>query len=245
MRTQVIPLSEGHFTVGRDKSFLPFDLENDELNDRATGSLLVEVQPFLVVNERDVILLDTGLGFNNKDGVPQLVANMKQHNIAPEDVTKILLSHLHKDHAGAIPMILGSGDFIEAQIYVYAPELEFAYEKGAPSYITEELDELRYNPNVVFLDGEQGFIDDYIKFEHTSGHCPQHLVYTIESERGKIFFGGDEAPQYKQMRMKYVAKYDYDGKQAMALRERWAEQGQKEAWQFLFYHDVQRPTAVL
>ena len=49
----------------------------------------------------------------------------------------------------------------------------------------------------------------------------------------KIFFGGDEAPQLKQMKIKYVAKYDYDGKKAMALREQYAEQGRKEGWQFL------------
>lgn len=160
MKTQIFPLSEGHFTVGRDKSFLPFDLEKDELNDRSTGSLLVEVQPFLIVNEKDVILLDVGLGFSNAEGVLQLTANLRQHNIEPEDVTKILMSHLHKDHAGGMPHVLGNGEYHNAQIYIYAPELEFAYEKGAPSYITTELDELRYHPNVVFLEAESGMIDD-------------------------------------------------------------------------------------
>lgn len=245
MKTQIFPLSEGHFTVGRDKSFIPFDLEKDELNDRSTGSLLVEVQPFLIVNEKDVIVLDTGLGFSNKDGVAQLTANLRVHNIEPEDVTKILMSHLHKDHAGGIPLVLSDDAYSNAQIYVYTAELEFAYEKGAPSYIIEELDALRYHPNVVFLEGETGQIDDYIKWEHTNGHCPQHLVYWIDSAEGKIFFGGDEAPQYKQMRMKYVAKYDADGKKAMELREKWAIEGTAEAWRFLFYHDVQTPIASL
>lgn len=245
MKTQIFPLSEGHFTVGRDKAFIPFELDKDELNDRSTGSLLVEVQPFLIVNEKDVILLDSGLGFSNTDGILQLTANLRKHNLEPEDVTKILMSHLHKDHAGGIPHILGSGDYDNAQIYVYAPELEFAYEKGAPSYITTELDELRYHQNVVFLEGESGTIDGYIHYQHTNGHCPQHLVYTIESSEGKIFFGGDEAPQFKQMKMKYVAKYDFDGRRAMELREIWAEQGASEAWKFLFYHDVQTPIATL
>ncbi len=245
MKTQIFPLSEGHFTVGRDKSFIPFDLEKDELNNRSTGSLLVEVQPFLVVNEKDVIILDAGLGFSNADGVLQLTANLRKHNIEPEDVTKILMSHLHKDHAGGIPHILGNGDYDNAQIYIYAPELEFAYEKGAPSYITSELDELRYHPNVVFLEGESGTIDDYIHYQHTNGHCPQHLVYTTDTNEGKIFFGGDEAPQFKQMKMKYVAKYDYDGRKAMELREEWATQGAADGWKFLFYHDVQTPIATL
>ncbi|HTO15554.1 MAG TPA: MBL fold metallo-hydrolase [Edaphocola sp.] len=245
MITQIFPLSEGHFTVGRDKTFLPFRMETDELNDRSTGSLLVEVQPFLVVNEKDVILLDTGLGFDNKNGVSQLVANLRMHNIEPEDVTKVLMSHLHKDHSGGLPNILGSDAFFNAKIYVYAPELGFAYEKGAPSYMIDELDELRFNPQVEFLDGESGYIDDYIHFQHTNGHCPEHLVYWIDTNDGKIFYGGDEAPQYKQVIMKYIAKYDFDGRRAMELRGEWAVQGAKEQWKFLFYHDVKTPIAQL
>jgi hypothetical protein len=40
------------------------------------------------------------------------------------------------------------------------------------------------------------------------------------------------------LKIKYVAKYDYDGKKAMQLREAYAAQGKAESWQFLFYHDV-------
>ena len=41
--------------------------------------------------------------------------------------------------------------------------------------------------------------------------------------------------------MKYVAKYDYDGKKAMNLRELYAEEGRAAGWQFLFYHDIGVP----
>lgn len=245
MQTQIFPLSEGTFTVGRDKTFLPFDETKDELNDRSTGSILVEVQPFLIVNDRDVIICDAGLGFHNADGVAQLIANLAQHNIHPEDVTKVLMSHLHKDHAGGLPVILDEPAFAQAKIYVYFPEMTFAYEKGAPSYFTEDLDALKSSDRVVWLEESKGTIDGYIHYEHSGGHSPQHIVYWIDTAEGKIFFGGDEAPQARQMKIKYVAKYDYNGKLAMELRERWAEQGKTEGWQFLFYHDVKLPTVKL
>lgn len=245
MQTQIFPLSEGTFTVGRDKTFLPFDETKDELNDRTTGSILVEVQPFLIVNDRDVIICDAGLGFRNADGVAQLIANLAQHNIHPEDVTKVLMSHLHKDHAGGLPVILDEPAFAQAKIYVYFPEMTFAYEKGAPSYFTEDLDALKSSDRVVWLEESKGTIDGYIHYEHSGGHSPEHIVYWIDTAEGKIFFGGDEAPQARQMKIKYVAKYDYNGKRAMELRERWAEQGKAEGWQFLFYHDVKLPTVKL
>ena len=242
MSTKIFPLSEGTFTVGRDKMFAPFHLDEHELNDRPTGSLLVEVQPFLVVNDRDVLLFDTGLGFKNPSGVLQLTENLAKHNVHPEDVTKILLSHLHKDHAGGLAHILSDDAFHNAKIYIYFPELEFAFEKGAPSYMTEDFNHLRHHPNVVWLEGKSGDIDGYIHYEHTGGHSPQHIVYWVDAEDKKLFFGGDEAPQYKQMIVKYVAKYDFDGKKAMELREKWAEQARAEGWHLMFYHDVKNPT---
>jgi glyoxylase-like metal-dependent hydrolase (beta-lactamase superfamily II) len=201
----------------------------------------VEVQPFCVVNDTDVILLDTGLGFNNPDGKAHLPENLAQHNIHPEDVTKILMSHLHKDHAGGLVVDM----FPNAQIYIYHKEIMFAQQKGFPSYYVEELLPLLQCSRVVWLMEPQGIIDGYIHYQHTNGHSPEHVVYKIETEKGIIFYGGDEAPQYKQMKMKYVAKYDYDGKRAMELRAAWAEQGAQEHWTFLFYHDVKTPMAVL
>jgi len=239
--TQIFPLSEGTFTIGHDKIFHPFNEQQDELNDRPTGSLLVEVQPFAVVNDKDVILLDTGLGFNSPDGVAHLPGNLAKHNIHPEDVTKVLMSHLHKDHAGGLDVSL----FPNATFYIYKKEMENAKQIGFPSYYVNDLLPLLDCDRVVWLTDEEGSIDDYIQYQHTDGHSPQHIVFKIQSEEGIIFFGGDEAPQFKQMKIKYVAKYDYDGKKAMQLREKWAEEGSKEGWQFLFYHDVKMPIAKL
>ena len=101
---KIIPLSEGSFTIDKTKLFVPFDEAKDDLQQRPVGSLLVEVQPFIVVTSEDVLLLDTGLGFE-KDGTMQLHRNMMDAGIDPGEVTKVLLSHLHKDHAGGVGAI--------------------------------------------------------------------------------------------------------------------------------------------
>lgn len=245
----IYPLSEGVFTIGHDKQFVPFNLETDELTDRPTGSLLVEVQPFLVVTGKDVIILDTGLGFSNSDGVLQIHDNIRQHGYEPAAVTKVLLSHLHKDHAGCLVFTDDNGliktTFPNADYYIYRNEAEFALKTGLPSYHPEDIEPLLATSQVKWIDGETGLIENYIRFMHSGGHCPQHIVFLIDDGKDKIFFGGDEAPQLKQMKMKYVAKYDYDGKKALALREEYAVQGHANNWQFLFYHDVKTPVSVL
>jgi glyoxylase-like metal-dependent hydrolase (beta-lactamase superfamily II) len=243
---QIIPLSEGAFTIDKTKRFAPFDVDTEDLQQRPTGSLLVEVQPFAVITTEDVLVLDTGLGFE-QDGRLQLHRNLLAAGIDPERVTKVLMSHLHKDHAGGIsgdcsgaPGVPRQLSFPNAVYYVQRRELDYAFEKGEPSYIPEELECLKGSPQVVLLDGD-GVIDGYIRYEVTGAHCPWHQVFWIVDGGETVFFGGDVAPQLQQMKSRFVAKYDYDGKKAMELRQEWWSQGQMEGWTFLFYHDVKTP----
>lgn len=240
---KIIPLSEGTFTIDKSKLFVPFEEGMDDLQERPKGSLLVEVQPFLVITTEDVLLIDTGLGFE-KDGVLQLHKNMMDHGINPSEVTKVLMTHLHKDHAGGVSTTKDGQtvlSFPNATYYVQKAELDFALEKGLPSYIPEEIAILRDHPQVKILDGD-GVIDGYIKHELTHAHSPFHQVYWIVDGGETVFFGGDDAPQLQQMKSKFVAKYDFDGKKCMELRQKWAEEGESKKWTFLFYHDIKHAT---
>jgi len=242
---KIIPLSEGAFTIDKTKLFVPFDTEKDDLQQRPAGSLLVEVQPFAVVTSEDVLVLDTGLGFET-DGELQIHRNLRAAGIDPAKVTKVLMSHLHKDHAGGMSRVVEGRpgirelSFPQATYYVQRRELEYAYQKGPTSYITGELDILKTSSNVIFLDGD-GVLDGYIKYEVTGAHCPYHQAFWIVDGGEKVFFGGDVAPQLQQMKSRFVAKYDADGRKAMELRQEWWEKGRQEGWNFLFYHDVKTP----
>ena len=241
---RIIPLSEGAFTIDKTKEFIPFDLATDDLQARATGSLLVEIQPFLIVTDRDVLLLDTGLGFEEVDEL-QIRRNIRSAGIDPDSITKVLLSHLHKDHvSGAGRKQSGgkrSASFPQAVYYVQQRELEYAIEKGLPSYEPDSFIFLENFSNLVKLEGS-GLIDGYIRYELTGGHCPFHQVFHIDADGEHAFFGADVAPQLNQMKNRFVAKYDYDGRKCMELRQKWWVQGEKEKWTFLFYHDIKNPS---
>lgn len=240
---RIIPLSEGSFTIDGTKRFVPFDETTDSMRDRPAGSLLVEVQPFVVITSKDILLLDAGLGFD-MNGTPQLHHNLINAGINPSEVTKVLMTHLHKDHAGGVGVEregLGARlSLPNATYYVQQQELAFAFKKGFPSFIPEELECLQNNSQVYLLDGD-GLLDDYIEYRITGGHSPYHQVFWLREEGQTIFFGGDEAPQLNQMKNRFIAKYDYDGKKAMEWRQQWWQQGEEEKWAFLFYHDVKSP----
>ena len=241
---KIFPLSEGSFTIDASKVFVPFDANNDQLQDRPKGSLLVEIQPFLVVTKKDIILFDTGLGYA-KNGVLQLFENLAAVGIASTDITKVLMSHLHRDHAGGLivqdtytksPYLT----FPHAQYYINALELSFAVSGKSSSYDATYFSFLANNEKVELLN-ERGYIDEYIQYEMSGGHSPHHQVFWIHENDEIVFFGGDEAPQIQQMRTRFVAKYDADGKRAMELRQQWWQEGEREHWTFLFYHDIKTP----
>jgi len=240
---KITPLSEGSFTVDQTKLFMPFDDVTDNLQKRSTGSLLVEIQPFAVVASKDILLLDTGLGFSDKEKQMQIHGNLAKEGINSSDITKVLLSHLHKDHAGGVSENSDHSklSFPNAIYYVQERELNFAFEKGFPSFITEDLTALKNSEQVVLLKEDRGTIDNYIHYEVTAAHSPYHQVFWIKENNEIIFFGGDDAPQLQQMKHRYAAKYDFDGKKAMELRREWWERGEKEKWTFLFYHDIKTP----
>jgi glyoxylase-like metal-dependent hydrolase (beta-lactamase superfamily II) len=244
---KVYPLSEGSFTVGFDKQFIPFKQDEDELNDRSRGSILVEIQPFLCLLNDDIILLDTGLGLKNDHGAFMLAQQLNDLGFNLEDVTKIALTHLHKDHVnGLVNMVDESGKslFSHAKFYIHEKEWAYAQETGLPSYYTEPIAQFIKNNPIEWLQGAEGTICEGVRFQHSGAHAPEHIVFTLTDGDDIVFFGGDEAPQYRQMIFRYVAKYDKDGKKAANLREAW-KQDSNGQWTFLFYHDIKKPMAKL
>ncbi|MBI3883019.1 MAG: MBL fold metallo-hydrolase [Sphingobacteriales bacterium] len=242
---KIIPLNEGSFTIDKTKVFVPFDTSTDDLQQRPVGSLLVEIQPFVIITDKDILLIDTGLGFTNKEGILQIHQNLLDNGIGPMEITKVLLSHLHKDHSGGVAIKdkqLNQSflSFPNATYYVNKKELEYALANENKSYKTADFDILDSSDKVVLLDDE-GIIDGYIHYEMTGAHSPYHIVFMIQEDGQKIFFGGDDAPQLQQMKSRFVAKYDFDGKKCMELRQQWWIQGETEKWTFLFHHDIKTP----
>lgn len=244
---RIVPLSEGAFTIDQTKEFIPFDKSADELQERTRGSLLVEIQPFLVITKNDLLLLDTGLGFTDANGVLQIHQNLANNGINPSDITKVLMTHLHKDHAGGMVYFdrrenKYKAAFPGATYYINKKEWDFALSNTGPSYDMAKIQTLLDTGRVSFIENDLGQIDDYIFYELSAGHSPCHQIFFVKEDDQVVFFGGDEAPQLQQMKTRYVAKYDNDGKRAMAKRQQWWEQAQQEGWTFLFYHDIKQPT---
>lgn len=233
---KIIPLNEGIYAVDKKKNFVPITIGT-----KVPGSLRMAVCPFLIVSKDEIILLDVGLGFK-KDGAPMIKAMLQQHGYKPEQVSKVLMSHLHKDHSDGLGYF-EDGNFVQnfpdAKIYIQEKELEYALsEKDNPSFTQEVLEQLHELPNIEWMNEEKGAITEHIRFERTGGHSPFHQAFWITEGEETAFYGADNLPQKGYLKFHLAYKTDDDGKKAMALREIWEKEAKENHWTVLFYHDI-------
>ncbi len=245
----VYPLREGLFRVGAGKQFMRASEPTGQEIPMQRGSLLVAVMPFLVVTPSDLVVVDPGLGTlgTNDYVVREQIAAVGYHY---DDVTMVLLSHLHKDHAGGscisdVSAQTTSLMFPRAHYFLQQREAQYAWEKKAsPSYNERIVRHLLSSPQTRWLHGS-GQITESIYCEVSGGHTPFHQVFHFRLSEGHYFFGGDVVPAAGQLLRRYLAKYDYDAQRSRDLRHQYAHQGAEQGWTFLFFHDAQQPTGRL
>ena len=98
---EIYALGEGSYSVDATKKFIPFNPETDNAKDRP-ASIFIHVNPFLVKTDSDLILLDAGLGYKDTRDELFIHQHIRNAGFAPEEVTLVLMSHLHYDHSGGL-----------------------------------------------------------------------------------------------------------------------------------------------
>ncbi len=234
---KIFPLYEGSYSVDISKKFIPFDPAIHQAKDRP-ASLFVHVRPFLIQTNKDLILIDTGLGYHDTSGELFLHQHIRKAGFQPEEISLVLMSHLHFDHSGGMVNHRDSKmdlSFPHAEYIIQRGEWESAYSKPSKSYRTDIFDILQRSGCIRFVEGS-GQLNHQIRFELCGGHTEYHQVFLIEEDGETYFFGGDVLPEPEQLIRKFMAKYDFDPRQTMQLREDYGKRAANESWTCLYYH---------
>ena len=170
------------------------------------------IAAYLIRRGDAVVLVESGPGST----LPALEAGLAQEGLSPRDLTHVLLTHIHLDHAGAAGWLAQQG----AEIIVHpvgAPHMlnpEKLLASAARIY-GDRMDSLwgqflpvPENKLRVVKDGEEIVIGE-LRFTpiHTPGHAVHHYAYIFRSKdhREDICFSGDvggvRIPGYQYLRV--------------------------------------------
>ena len=234
---KIFALGEGSYSVDASKKFIPFDPVTDNYRERP-GSLFIHINPFLVQTSHDLILFDSGLGYKNTRDELFLHQHIRGAGFEPDDVTLVLMSHLHYDHSGGL-VVEHNGklepSFPAAEHVIQRGEWETAFSGKSSSYRKPIFDALQRSANITLVEGS-GEFKPGIRYELSGGHCEFHQVFWMEDTTNKCFFGGDVLPEPEQLIRRFKAKYDFDAQRAMELREEYGKKAAAEGRACLFYH---------
>jgi N-acyl homoserine lactone hydrolase len=138
----------------------------------------------LLRDEKRVTLVDVGaFGIRR-----ELALQLSRHGVQPEDVTDVVLTHAHYDHAVNFTL------FPNATVWIGAHELEWASAQPPGFNPLPELyvRELAASPRVRRIEAAGEFLPG-LEAVQAPGHTPGHLIFYLTRSEVPILFTGDAA----------------------------------------------------
>ena len=199
--------------------------------------------PTLVDTGSEVILFDTGLGKAARaQGGGRLIEGLAAAGYMPEDISIVVITHMHGDHIGGI-MEDGKPAFPKARYVAGETEYNFwsdAARAGTPAEGNHKAVLANVKPHaekMTFLkDG--GDVISGITAMTAPGHTPGHLIFNIESEGKRLVLTADTANHYilSLERPEWEVRFDMDKAQAAATRKKVYDMIATDKVAFLGYH---------
>lgn len=172
--------------------------------DGSDGTVTFPVPSWLIEHPQGLVLFDTGMhqdlqtSFDRigeatvKSFRPdfhkgeELSARLTDRSIRPADITHVILSHLHFDHAG------GTEEIPDARVVVQRAEWEAGHNERLVDLGVYNPDDYDHGHDVEQLDGEHDvFGDGRVVCLPTPGHTKGHQSLRIELDSGPVVLTGD------------------------------------------------------
>jgi len=243
-QVEVTALSDG--TIGLDTQLLQTGnrhaVEATLKAAHLKSPLDTSVNAYLVRLAGRLILVDAGTGTLFGPSLNKLPASLRAAGVEPEQITDVLITHVHTDHTGGL-MNDGRRVYPNATLHVDQREigywLDAANEQAAPAAKRSFFQQARASlaayaasGQVRAFDGAQQLFPG-LRSMPAPGHTPGHTFYALEDQGVKLVFWGDvmHAAEVQLSDPSVTIVYDVDPSAARAQRLRaFADAAQAGYW---------------
>ncbi|HQI41666.1 MAG: MBL fold metallo-hydrolase [Ignavibacteriales bacterium UTCHB2] len=205
----------------------------------------------LLISDDKKILIDTGMGnkWDDKskniyriDPEISLEKSLQLNGLKPDDITDVILTHLHFDHTGGSTKIENDKiipSFPNAKYFIQRKNFEWGMnpsDRDKGSYIKENFEPLAKEGVLNLIDGETDF-DENISFKVINGHTIAQQMIMISDSSASLLYCCDLIPFVSQIRIPYIMGYDIQPLVTVEEKKKYLKLAADENWILYFGHD--------
>ncbi|MGR3302960.1 MAG: MBL fold metallo-hydrolase [Candidatus Scalindua sp.] len=211
------------------------------------------LRTLLITGNKRNILVDNGIGtkFSEKykkiykidHSKYNLDSSLKRYNLETRDITDVILTHLHFDHAGG-STYREDGElkltFPNATYYVQKANYEWALipnDKERGSYLKENFIPVLEKGKLQLVEGKFEIIP-HIDVIISDGHTTGLQLVRISDERNTLVYCADLIPTTSHIKIPYIMGYDIEPLKIMREKKELLSLACNDNWTLFLEHDV-------
>lgn len=256
-KIEAIVISDGHLCVSPVQAEFAQRIDSAEVARTLQKHFAPATEVDLAMNilllkvENRLVLIDAGAGYVFGSESGRLVENLQYAEIAPEEITDIVITHAHPDHIGGLTDKEGNLLFPNAEIYLAREEYDF-WMSPRPDFSKSTMTDKKHmemladvaQKNIRSVTNKLHLFQKYeellgcLQMIPAPGHTPGHTIIRIYSGNKEFYHIADvvhsEIISFEHPEWIYNSDTDY--KEGIETRKKTLERLSNSNSLFFAYH---------
>jgi glyoxylase-like metal-dependent hydrolase (beta-lactamase superfamily II) len=216
--------------------------------------VILTLNSLIVETDGHIILVDTGWGEKQDDkffrhvylhGGEGLIAGLNSRGYSPEDITDVVLTHLHADHCGGSVRKRAEGTgfelvFPEAVYHVSRVQWDWASANNlreADAFLEENILPIAESGRLNLVD-EDGELFKGFSVRICYGHTPGLMIPFIEYQGRRLVYTGDLIPTIAHIPVIWNMSYDIESLKTIEEKQTILQEALTGNYILVFQHDA-------